>query len=231
MSIDTNSKRLLRKLDLAYPVFAGVTSRLWSSQHVSDLYPEYLCTMHGIVRSSVPLMQAALEEAERLAPEDEVAAGVAAYLAHHVREEAGHDRWILQDLDALGADPDEPLRRIPSPRVAEVVGSQYYWVRHHHPVSLIGHIAVMEGYPPGPALAEGLQERTGYPKEAFRALSRHARLDIRHRDELYEAIDGLPLEPEHEELIGLSALHTINGLIVVFEEILGRVGEPVGTPS
>ena len=32
--------------------------------------------------------------------------------------------------------------------VATLVGAQYYWLRHVHPVSLLGHMAVMEGYSP-----------------------------------------------------------------------------------
>ena len=89
----------------------------------------------------------------------------------------------------------------------------------------MGHIAVMEGYPPTVALAEHLQERTGYGPAAFRSLARHAMLDIHHRDEFLEVVDSLRLTVEHEELLGISALHTIRGLIDVFEQILER--EPV----
>jgi hypothetical protein len=225
-------RRLRGKLELAFRPFAATAERLWTSPRLAEIYPEYLCTMHGIVRSSVPLMEAALARARTLAEQDdEVAAGVARYLAGHVREEAGHDRWILQDLEALGGDPEEPLRRMPSRRVAALVGAQYYWLLHHHPVSLLGHVAVMEGFPPSETFADLLRERTGYPREAFRSLARHSRLDVRHRDELYEALDALPLEPEHEHVVGVSALHTIDGVIDVFVEVLerveGRAAEPV----
>jgi hypothetical protein len=167
-------------------------------------------------------MEAAIARSRELADDDDVAAGVAAYLSDHVDEERGHDEWVLQDLEATGRDRDEPLRRIPPPAIAAVVGSQYYWIRHHHPVALLGHIAVMEGYPPTVVLAEHLQERTGYGADAFRSLARHAMLDIHHRDEFLTVVDELPLRPEHETLLGVSALHTINGLIEVFEQILAR---------
>jgi hypothetical protein len=222
----TNGLRLQQKLELAYPALSATANRIWSSPKVALLYPEYLCTMHTIVRSSVPLMEAALERAWTLAEEDDVAAGVARYLSGHVHEETGHDKWILEDLEAVGADPKEPLRRAPSPRVAAVVGAQYYWLRHYHPVALLGHIAVMEGFPPTPGFAELLAQRTGYPKTAFRALARHARLDVRHREALYETIDSLPLGREHEEMLGISALHTIRGLIDVFEEVADRAALP-----
>jgi hypothetical protein len=219
------SARLRAKLDLALPALWRVADRLWSSPRLAQLYPEYLCTMHAIVRSSVPLMEAALARARELEADDDVAAAVAAYLAKHMREEAGHDRWILQDLEATGGDPEEPLRRIPTPEVAAVVGAQYYWLRHYHPVSLLGHVAVMEGYPPGSRLATVLAERTGYGADAFRSIRRHAHLDIRHRDELYEAIDAVPFREEHEQVVGLSALATVQGLVAVFSGLLRRNGE------
>jgi hypothetical protein len=193
--------------------------KLWESPLVAQLYPEYLRTMHYIVRSAVPLMESALERASELASTDEVAAGLVRYLTHHVDEERGHDQWLLEDLEATGADPREPLRRIPSPLVAALVGAQYYWLRHHHPISLIGHIAAIEGYPPPVGFAARLHDLTGYPKEAFRAIAIHERLDIRHRRELWDAIDGLPLRREHETMMGISALHTMQGAIDVLAGI------------
>jgi hypothetical protein len=213
------SDRLRSKIAIVWPAFGATAWQIWDSPNVSALYAEYLCTMHCIVRSSVPLMQAAISRSLEL-EDDPVAVGIAAYLSDHVGEEAGHDEWILEDLEATGRDRAEPMRRIPPPCVASVVGSQYYWIRHHHPVALLGHIAVMEGYPPSVELAEHLQERTGYGPDAFRSLARHAMLDIHHRDEFLAMLDELPLAQEHEALLGVSALHTIRGLIEVFEQIL-----------
>lgn len=213
------SGRLRAKLDLAYPAVRAASEQIWCSPAVGMLYPVYLSTMHGVVRSAVSLIDAALDRARALAADDEVAAGLVPYLAHHGPEEAGHDRWLLEDLEALGGDPHEPLRLIPSPRVASLVGAQYYWLHHQHPVSLLGHMAVVEGYGPAAGFAERLRELTGHPPGAFRALRRHERLDIRHRQELYETIDRLPLEPRHETLIGISGLHTLQAAIEVFEEI------------
>jgi len=213
------SARLQAKLALALPAVRAASERIWQSPSLRELYPVYLATMHGIVRSAVPLMEAGAARARELESDDDVARGLAPYLEHHAPEEAGHDRWLLEDLEALGRDPDEVLRRTPSARVASLVGAQYYWLRHAHPVSLLGHMAFVEGYPPQPGFAARLQEATGYPREAFRALRRHERLDIRHREELFETIDALPLQAEHESLIGLSALHTAQGAIEVFEQI------------
>jgi hypothetical protein len=143
------------------------------------------------------------------------------YLAAHAIEERGHDQWVLDDLGATGIDPLLALERIPSSKVATLVGAQYYWLRHVHPVSLLGHMAVVEGHAPQSNFAERLRKVTGYPPDAFRTIERHAHIDLNHARDLYALIDSLPLEPRHETLMGISALHTVQAAIDVFEEILG----------
>jgi hypothetical protein len=216
----SHSARLRAKIELVRPALNAATRRLWAGPGLTESYPAYLRLMHTMIRATVPLMEVAIEQARRADPgRDPVAAGVAAYLGKHLEEERGHDEWLRQDLAVLGRDPDEVLAAMPMPSVAALVGSQYYWVRHYHPVCLLGHIAVLEGYPPDPALAEHIMARTGYPRTGLRTLIRHAALDRRHRDELMAAIDGLPLRPADEHAISLSALHTVQGLISVLEDM------------
>ncbi len=217
------SARLRLQLDIAYPALRASAEQIWCSPRLHELYPEYLRTMHAIVRSAVPLLEGAARRARVLAREDEVAAMLADYLAHHADEERGHDGWLLEDLAACGADSGEALRRIPSPRVASLVGAQYYWLEHGHPVALLGHMAVVEGYSPQPGFAERLRAATGYPREAFRALARHERLDVHHKRELYATIDALPLGAEHERMLSVSALHTVSAIIAVLDEIFASV--------
>jgi hypothetical protein len=214
----TPSERLRMKLDLAYPLLRVTAERIWSGPRVRELYPVYLATMHGIVRSAVPLITAAAERAREL-EDDPVAQALVPYFEHHAPEEAGHDVWLLEDLEALGGDREAAAAAIPSARVATMVGAQYYWLRHVHPVSLLGHMAVVEGYSPDVGFSDRLQEATGWPPDAFRAIRRHERLDIRHKRELYEAIDGLELDETHEALMGLSGLHTIQSAAEVFAQI------------
>ncbi|WP_433431385.1 iron-containing redox enzyme family protein [Nonomuraea sp. CA-141351] len=218
----SNSARLRAKIELALPAFHGVTRRLWSSPDLATLYPEYLVLMHTLIRATVPLMETAVRQARQLADGDPVAAGVGAYLAKHIKEERGHDEWLRQDLAALGCDPDDLLRAMPRPSSAVLVGTQYYWVRHHHPVCLLGHIAVLEGYPPHPGLVDHIVERTRFPRTALRTLSRHAALDVRHRDELMATIDALPLTTAHTVAMGVSALHTVQCMVTVFEDLVSR---------
>jgi Iron-containing redox enzyme len=152
----------------------------------------------------VPLTEAALDQAQALPDQD----ALAQYLAEHVDEELGHDETLLGDLEVLGVDRASVLERIPSPDVAALVGQQYYWILHFHPVAFLGFVAVMEGYPPTPELIETLIERTGFPQEAFRTYVEHAELDPGHRDHLDRTLDSLPLEDRHEAALGVSAIAT-----------------------
>jgi hypothetical protein len=175
--------------------------------------------MHGIIRASVPLMEAALGRARAMAGSDPVAAGTAAYLTRHLPEEIGHDEWLLEDLAVLGCDRSGVLARLPSPTVAALVGCQYYWVLHCHPVALLGYIAVMEGYPPTVEQIEDLAVTSGHPREAFRTLLEHARLDVHHRADLDATMDRLPLSPRHQALLGVSALRTVHLASSVLREV------------
>lgn len=215
----TASRRLLGKMALGQPILAAEAQSLWSSPHVRHYYLLYLRTMHMIVRSAIPLMHAARDRSHLLAPYDAVAAGLVDYFDQHAREEAGHDLWILEDLVAAGGEPEDALDAIPSPRIANYVGAQYYWLRHYHPVALLGHIGALETYHPKAGFAKRLQGLTGLPRSAFRAIARHEILDLRHKAELYELIDGLELSAEHETMLGISALHTIDSAILVLREL------------
>lgn len=231
MNSGTTSARLRAKIELVLPAMQDAITRFWRSPRLDELYPEYLCTLHSTIRSTVPLMELALDRAKLLSPHDPAARGVAAYLAKHIREEAGHDEWVREDLAAIGHDPDEPLRRIPPAAVATLVGAQYYWITHYHPVCLLGHIAVLEGYPPARGFAATLAARTGYPLTGFRTIARHAGLDVRHRDELIQTLDDLPLPADLHAALGLSALHTVRSATQVIETVLASPPAPVSAAT
>jgi hypothetical protein len=168
----------------------------------------------------VPLTEAALRRAQELADIDRPAAPLAVYLEEHVDEERDHDETLLHDLELLGVSRESLAARMPSPAVAALVGSQYYWILHHHPVAFLGYVAVMEGYPPTPELIETLIERTGLPREAFRTYVEHGELDPGHRDHLDRTLDSLPLTIEHEEALGVSAIATAGLAAVALRELL-----------
>ena len=83
----------------------------------------------------------------------------------------------------------------------------------------MGFLSLEALHPHAPTV-ERLIETTGLPRAGFRQLLLHAKLDAHHAKELHRVLDALPLEPAHEQLIGLVALLTMEALIDVGLEIV-----------
>jgi hypothetical protein len=219
--------RLRIKIELVMPALRSASHRFLAHPDSGAAYREYLITAHAVVRASVPLMEAALARAGSMASDDPVCARLVDYLPEHILEEADHDTWILEDLDAIGVERDSVLARPPSQAVAALVGPQYYWIHHYHPVALLGYMAVLEGQPPSPAMVEGLIQRTGLDRRAFRAILEHAVVDQSHGHELFDLVDELPLRPSLSAVLGLSGMHTVGAMAALMDEIVERADSSV----
>jgi Iron-containing redox enzyme len=220
MTAPSHSQLLRTKMRLAEPYLLAVSNRFWRHTRLPEMFPEFLFMMHSIIRSSVTLINAAADAAERRANSDEVGRKIAEYYRRHAIEEEHHDEWLLDDLVGMGADKAEVLGRTPSPAVASLVGAQYYWALHVHPVALFGYLAVLEGNPSSVKELEKIRAAHGVPSKGMRTMVKHARLDPHHRDEMFEAFDALPLTEKQAELVAVSAFHTIEHLTQAFQEIL-----------
>ena len=219
------SATIRSRLGLMRPALDSVTDRLCTHPQVRAVYPELLRLEHGIVRASVPLLEIASREAagRRGADGDAVAAGIVTYLRTHAEEEQHHDDWVLADYAALGRDPDEIRGEPPPPTVAAMVGAVYYWVLHYHPAALLGHIAVLEGFPPTVELIDELVVTTGYPEAALRTLRHHSAIDPHHGNDLWHLLDHLALEQRHVAIVATTALHTMDLFITAQDELLGDI--------
>ncbi len=216
----SHSRRLRDKIRLVRGPLDEVAEQLWSHPRLREIYPEFLFRNHSVIRSSVPLMKAAADACEKILESDPVAQGMLEYFRKHIPEETGHDEWVLDDLETLGFQRAEILKRIPPPSAAALAGAQYYWIRHVHPVALLGFIAVLEGTPPDVEFFEQTADRIGVPRRAFSNLLLHGKLDPQHRDDLDRALDALPLSESHHALMGVSAFQTVSLLTRVAGEAL-----------
>jgi Iron-containing redox enzyme len=209
------STKLRIKLQLAHNSKKDSNTILPPKQNAQTWFKDYLIVTHSIIRSSVPLMQAAYEQCSHLQEQRKLISDLRRYYKKHVQEETNHDEWLLDDLESIGVSRQESLSRKPLQAVAELVGSQYYWIYHWHPVCLLGYIALLEGDPPRKELVEQLQKSTGYPDTAFRTIVKHSDLDPYHRDDLNKLLETLPLETKHEQWITYNALYSANKLIEI----------------
>jgi hypothetical protein len=139
-------------LDLVVPALRHSAAALWQPAGLRERYGRYLVEMHAVLRASVPLMELAALRCDEPGP---VCARLGEYFPLHIKEEAGHDEWLLGDMATMGVNRQgDP----PSVQVARLAGPQYYWISHGHPVALLGYIAVLEGNAPAPELPGLLAE-------------------------------------------------------------------------
>jgi hypothetical protein len=225
-SAATASRRLRRKIDLVTPAFAMACQQVFTHPRIADVLPRYLVRTHSIIRTTVPLMELAIDRGQAMAGTDPVAEGVAEYLIRHLEEERHHDDWLVEDLELMGLERDAIHAVTPTPTIASLAGSQYYWVLHVHPVAFLGYLAFMEGFPPSQSLVESLIRSTGFPPLALRTMRLHGELDPGHRDELDQTLDSLPLSREHEVLLGLSAISTADLVSRSLHELLEDFADP-----
>jgi hypothetical protein len=216
----SHSRRLREKIRLVRGAMDAVAEQLWSHPRLREIYPEFLFRNHSVIRCSVPLMKAAAERCETMLDREPIAEGMLTYFRKHIPEETGHDDWVLDDLETLGYKREEVLKRIPPPSAAALAGAQYYWIRHVHPVAMLGFIAVLEGTPPDVEFFEQTADRIGVPRRAFSNLLLHGKLDPQHRDDLNHALDALPLTEDHHNLMAISAFQTVALLTRVVSEAL-----------
>lgn len=196
------------------------SAAVWYHPDFSAIYPELLLRMFPVVKNVGHLMATARDVAAAQAGSDPVSALLAPYLAVHTEEEKLHYLWLLEDLERLGLPAERAHAELPSPFVASLVGAQYFWIHHAHPISLIGYMAVLEWeHPPADAFPE-IAARTGIPQAALSSFERHAQLDPEHAREMAEQVDSMPLTPEHRRLLGLSILHTSNAIGALYEGVL-----------
>jgi hypothetical protein len=215
----THSELLWHKIHLAESRLNSATNRFWTHPRLNELLPGFLIQLHRVMQGGIGLMRVARDRALSLSG-DPVATIVAPYLTQHIDEEKDHDAWLLDDIGTLGISAAEVTEATPLPSVVSLLGAQYFWALHIHPVAVFGYLMVLEGKPPVAAQLEAIRLRSGLPATAFRCLHAHAENDPHHIADLNRTLDRMPLTAAQEKFIALSAFHTIDAVASVFEELL-----------
>jgi len=194
----------------------------------AEVYPRYLAAGYHVTCAMLELMELALARAREL--DDEVSPGLVRYLDRHLVEETHHEDpggAVLDDLRALGEDPETLVAGAASDKIDVLVANERARIRDDHPVAVLGFLE-LEACHTGRDAVERLIAATGLPREGFHQLLVHSRLDAVHAEELHEVIDSLPLQPRHEQLIGLSALTTLGTVAdALLDVVAERAIQPV----
>lgn len=160
-------------------------------------YAAFLREAYHHVSHTVPLMHACRARIpERLAwmrPE----------IDEYIEEETGHDAWILNDLRALGDDPDAVRRAGPGPQTEVMVAYAYDTISRRNPVGFFGMVHVLEGTSVTLALnaADQIQRALGLPASAFSYLRSHGTLDQAHTAHFAELMNRLDSAEDQSAVI------------------------------
>ena len=197
--------------------------RLLTHPALPQVFVDYLVALYHSMRTAGALMDAARRRSAALAGECPVAARLVDYWTQHIREEAGHDQWLLEDMrEAFGVRPERHLESPPDPIVAELIGTLHFWVLHTHPIAALSYFYVIERSPPTDELVDWLVHSAGLPREGLRTFSRHAIIDRVHGRDLEELLDTLPLSAAHLDLLALSASTVLRQLARLMEALIER---------
>lgn len=116
------------------------------------------------------------------------------FLYAHMNEEAGHEQWVLNDLDAMGVGSESALGYMPTMQLQALTGYNYWSADRRHPCSVLGMVYALEviasvyGGPITSAIRESLLLED---ERGVSFISSHATLDAEHMAELRVILNGI----------------------------------------
>jgi pyrroloquinoline quinone (PQQ) biosynthesis protein C len=154
-----------------------------------DLYLDFLGQAFHHVKCTASLLALA---AARCGVEDRL---YQAALFEYIEEERGHEEWILEDIGALGGDPEVVRHRAPRFPCKVMIGHAYYVVDHVSPYALLGMIHVLEGMAMALAGRAVAALRASVVPSAggggFKYLTTHSDLDVKHSEMFEKLVNGM----------------------------------------
>jgi pyrroloquinoline quinone (PQQ) biosynthesis protein C len=159
-------------------------------------YVAFLIEAYHHVRHTVPLLMAV---GARL---DDDKAWLRTAVIEYITEEAGHEEWVLDDLEACGVERDAARRSTPGPATELMVAYAYDTVQRVSPLGFFGMVQVLEGTSVAIAhsTAGAMQQALGLPDAAFSYLRSHGALDQDHLA-LFEGLMNRIEAPAEQALI------------------------------
>ncbi len=150
----------------------------WRGELSLDSYRAFLVQAYHHVKHTTPLLMACGARV----PHDKEWLRDA--MAEYVEEEVGHQEWILNDLGACGADPEQVRNGLPDIAVELMVAYAYHTIDRGNPVGFLGMVLVLEGTSVRVATeaAANLRRHLALPAKAFSYLTSHGALDQSHMD-------------------------------------------------
>lgn len=185
-SATTDARDYLLSAPIINDCMAGRVSR--------ESYLAFLGQAFHHVRHTTPLlMSLGGRLPERLA-------SMRSAVAEYIKEEIGHEEWILNDIAAAGGDAEAVRKEQPGLPAELMVAYAYNMISRGNPAGFFGMVFVLEGTSVALALtaADRIQEALGLPDSAFSYLRSHGALDQEHTRYLASLLEQMTPEDQAE---------------------------------
>jgi len=162
-----------------------------------ESYTAFLTQAYHHVKHTVPLLMAC---GGRLPQDME---WLREAVGEYIREETGHQEWILDDLEACGANRDAIRRGQPHITTELMIAYAYDTVHRRNPVGFFGMVNVLEGTSVELAsrAADIFQRQLGLPDNAFHYLRSHGALDLEHIEFYKGLMNRLDSDNDREAVV------------------------------
>jgi len=103
-------------------------------------------------------------------------------VAEYIEEELGHQEWILNDIEACGADSKSVRHGKPGFATEMMVAYAYDMINRVNPIGFFGMVLVLEGTSTALATQAGqaIKDSLQLSDKAFTYLTSHGSLDVEH---------------------------------------------------
>jgi pyrroloquinoline quinone (PQQ) biosynthesis protein C len=205
-----------------YLLSSPIIQHALAGEITRELYVEFLTQAYHHVRHTVPLMMAVgCRIPERLA-------WLQHEILHYLEEEEGHDEWILNDIEAAGANRAAAARSQPDLATDAMVAFAYDMVARRNPVGFFGMVYVLEGTSVALALraADRLQHTLALPNRAFTYLRSHGTLDQQHVHHLAGILNRLDCDEDREAVVRCA-----QSIYWLYANMFRRLGHASATQS
>jgi pyrroloquinoline quinone (PQQ) biosynthesis protein C len=184
-----------------------------------ELYLDFLAQAYHHVKHTFPLLALAAS----MTRDERYQTGLVEYM----NEERGHEKWILDDIRAMGGDAEAVAKGKPSIPCQAMVAYCYYSIQWISPYAILGMVHVLEGLSVQVAhqLAGAVQKSLkADSKSGFTYLNSHGGLDVEHVELFKGLMNGF--EDRQTQDIVIDAARVIYRLYgAIFEDMGQRYAE------
>ncbi len=126
------------------------------------------------------------------------------FLYEHMHEEAGHEQWVLNDLQSVGVEESAALATVPDLYTTALCGFNYWSADRRHPCSVLGMMYTLEVIASvyGGAFSAAVKEALLLEGDrGITFVSSHATMDAEHMIELRKILNTITDEAAQAAVI------------------------------